>query len=593
MEKYVEKYQLKREGLDLEIEDPKKAIKFYKYLLNHKYFINDFFPYRRLVLMYKKTKEYDKKVNTIRCFFKSGIYCNKHHFLWFRNKLRLYSKKGFISDDEINELTEYFENNSIKNKDKANTPLPIADRLKQDRGRITIISEENYDKSEKIYELEEIGSELKRQEKYQEFIELYNYMINDLGYRSYRYYKSLCIAYRKVNDLDNELKIINQYYAGNTTKTDASDKWFDKRREEVLNITNSKAENDNTGKLSENDNLNDIVLENEKIKKEIESLKKQISNLEKRINLNEQRILSQSNNMSKNDSKQSNKNILGFDDNFIYEFPITENLKNSIAQLEELYEYDSNLSEEKNILHKIIIKEHGRLLITDKKYTEAIAFHENLKNNTYFTNDWYPYRQLTIIYDKQKNYRKNLENIKNILLSNIYLNKYQYIWFTNKIRNIMNFLYVNEDNVQDWLDYYDLNGSKNKDKLNIFLADQFTKSDETVKVLDRQSFDYRQETYGLQEIGMIYERDGNYELAIAHYKNIIDENKYNIFKFYQRICLCYEKLNDFYKELDAIKLYYTHPPKYVTEQSDEWFEKRLKMVNEKLGTSYTEDSLKI
>ena len=297
--------------------------------------------------------------------------------------------------------------------------------------------------------------------------------------------------------------------------------------------------------------------------------------------------------MSKKDSKQSNKNILGFDDNFLYEFPITENLKNSIALLEELYEYDSNLSEEENILHKIIIKEHGRLLITDKKYSEAIAFHENLKNNTYFTNDWYPYRQLTIIYDKQKNYRKNLENIKNMLLSNIYLNKYQYIWFTNKIRNIMNFLYVNEDNVQDWLDYYDLNGSQNKDKLNIFLADQFTKSDETINVLDRQSFDYRQETYGLQEIGMIYERDGNYELAIAHYKNIIDENKYNIFKFYQRICICYEKLDDFYKELDTIKLYYTHPPKYVSNQSNEWFEKRLKMVNEKLGTSYTEDSLKI
>lgn len=47
-----------------------------------------------------------------------------------------------------------------------------------------------------------------------------------------------------------------------------------------------------------------------------------------------------------------------------------------------------------------------------------------------------------------------------------------------------------------------------------------------------------------------------------------------------------KKLNDFHRELKAIKYYYTNPPENVTEYSDEWFEKRLNKVNKKLGTTY-------
>lgn len=111
------------------------------------------------------------------------------------------------------------------------------------------------------------------------------------------------------------------------------------------------------------------------------------------------------------------------------------------------------------------------------------------------------------------------------------------------------------------------------------------------KVLDQKSFEYRQEIYGLEEIGMASERVGNYELAIAHYKNIIDEGKYNVFKFYQRICLCLEKIDDYTRELDAITLYYVQPPLKSTEFSNEWFKKRLTKVNSKLGTDYTVEKL--
>ena len=47
MADYIDKYKLKDEGLQLEKTESKKAILYYKDLLSHEYFINDFWPYRR------------------------------------------------------------------------------------------------------------------------------------------------------------------------------------------------------------------------------------------------------------------------------------------------------------------------------------------------------------------------------------------------------------------------------------------------------------------------------------------------------------------------------------------------------------------
>ena len=142
MADYIDKYKLKDEGLQLEKTEPKKAIVYYKDLLSHEYFINDFWPYRRLVLMYKKTKEFDKKTEIIKTFLKSGIYCNNHHYLWFRNKLRTLAEKDYISHEEIDSLTDYFKIHSLNNKQKANTPFPIADRIRKRKGEIIVVSEE-------------------------------------------------------------------------------------------------------------------------------------------------------------------------------------------------------------------------------------------------------------------------------------------------------------------------------------------------------------------------------------------------------------------------------------------------------------------
>ena len=85
---------------------------------------------------------------------------------------------------------------------------------------------------------------------------------------------------------------------------------------------------------------------------------------------------------------------------------------------------------------------------------------------------------------------------------------------------------------------------------------------------------------------------GNYKLAIAHYKKIIDEKEFDSYKFYQRICCCSQKLKDYESELKAIKAYYANPPGNASKASDDWFEKRLRKVNAKLNTEYSVDDFK-
>ncbi|SDA57174.1 tetratricopeptide repeat protein [Methanobrevibacter millerae] len=559
MANYIDKYKIKNQGLKFEKEEPEKAIEYYKELLTHEYFINDFWLYRRLVLMYKKTKEFDKKTEIIKTFFRSGIYCNNHQFLWFRNKLRILSEKNYITPEEIDSLTNYFKTHSLINEEKANTPLPIADRIKKRNGEIIVISKEKYDKKQKQYEYEVKCSELNRQQRYDEYIELLNYMIDDLGYRRYGYFQKLCVAYRRFNDYDNELRIINKYMNGESARTKVSDEWFEKRLKDVEKIINPN---------SSNKELNEIKT----LKEENKYLSKRISELEdKKPNVNYQKISD-------------------LDEKSIYEIPFNIDDLNLVKYPD--YEYDSTLNEFKNLKRKNILIQYGRFLTQNKQTNDAIKFYKNLCDNTYFSNDWYPYRQLTIIYDKKKDYHANLSNIKDLFHSNIYLNRYQHVWFSEKIRRILEKVNVNENEIEEWFEYYETHGALNEKESNKFLADKFVKLNDRVFIITDEYFNYRQESYALEEIGRIYERVGNYELAISHYEKIIAEKEYPLFKFYQRICFCLEKLKDYNRELDAIELYYTDPPMDVSEYSDEWFEKRLKKVNKKLNTDYTVDELK-
>ena len=577
MPSYIDKYNIKRDGLELEKDNPKEAIKFYKDFLNDELFINDYYLYRRLVLMYKKTKEYDKKVNVIRCFFKSDIYCNRHNYLWFRNKLRKYSEKGFITKEEIKELTDYYKDHGCNNKDKSNIPVPIADRIIKKRGEIIIDSEERYDRRHRAYELEEEGRELKRTGKIHKFIELYNHMIDNLGFRSYSYFQALCIAYRQIGDLDNELRIIEKYFNGESTRTRISNNWFEKREGEVLNYLGVEIDEEITfDKLFNDDKFIEDISENAKLHDEINILKKQIVALEERITQLERKnykhkeynisdniqdmvaepednVINHINNkMSEDSNKYHPQDIKVNTNGYDYEIPISIEFEDDLKNETEIFEYDESLDEVENILRKYSLKKRGLRL----RGEEAVNYFKNLTKNSYFENDWYPYRQITIKYNQMGEYESNLNNIKEMFLSGVYLNNHQYIWFTNNLRKLSSHIQLDESEVNGWVEYYNMNGAKNKDKIHkpVVNADRMTTKGLVLKIFTEEHFDIKQTRYELRETCRMLESIGNYQ-----------------------------------REFDVIKEYYNVYPE--CRMNKRWYNDKLSKINGQLNSSYTLDDL--
>ena len=577
MPSYIDKYNIKRDGLELEKDNPKEAIKFYKDFLNDELFINDYYLYRRLVLMYKKTKEYDKKVNVIRCFFKSDIYCNRHNYLWFRNKLRKYSEKGFITKEEIKELTDYYKDHGCNNKDKSNIPVPIADRIIKKRGEIIIDSEERYDRRHRAYELEEEGRELKRTGKIHKFIELYNHMIDNLGFRSYSYFQALCIAYRQIGDLDNELRIIEKYFNGESTRTRISNNWFEKREGEVLNYLGVEIDEEITfDKLFNDDKFIEDISENAKLHDEINILKKQIVALEERITQLERKnykhkeynisdniqdmvaepednVINHINNkMSEDSNKYHPQDIKVNTNGYDYEIPISIEFEDDLKNETEIFEYDESLDEVENILRKYSLKKRGLRL----RGEEAVNYFKNLTKNSYFENDWYPYRQITIKYNQMGEYESNLNNIKEMFLSGVYLNNHQYIWFTNNLRKLSNHIQLDESEVNRWIEYYNMNGAMNKDKIHkpVVNADRMTTKGLVLKIFTEEHFDIKQTRYELRETCRMLESIGNYQ-----------------------------------REFDVIKEYYNVYPE--CRMNKRWYNDKLSKINGQLNSSYTLDDL--
>lgn len=222
--------------------------------------------------------------------------------------------------------------------------------------------------------------------------------------------------------------------------------------------------------------------------------------------------------------------------------------------LDNPFGFDSNLSDEDNIKMKFILKDNGNYLTKEKLYDDAIEYYGCLKNNSYFENDWYPYRQLAMIFEKKGKHEENIENIKQLFFSGIYCNGYQYIWFIHKLNNALVYVEIEESEIGTWLDYYNEHGAKNENKLDtpIFIADRIVKQDNKIKVYSKQMF------------------YNNYQ-------------KLSEFKEKVRFS---EQIGDYESALEAIRLYYQEYYSKIAHKDTMWFRRKLKIVNKELGTNY-------
>lgn len=672
----VRKFILKEKGKSFKKHLYDDAIDFYKKLIDNSYFVNDYYPYRHLAITYNRTKQPSHLLDTIKKFFKSGIYANTCQVNWFLYKLRDLESQNLITNDEIDELLEYYENHGFLNKHKENEPTVLADRIFQRRnGTIEIDTQYGYDKQQHKYEIKEKGRWLERCNLFEDALELYWEQVQTTATGASDYYQRLAIIYERMHEFENELYVLTLFYkqryhiVGKSTK-----KYFQNRLDEVnqglrTSYTVEDFLNDNVNINNENDNIqvksasNDELLFNDgpsepdiPTKFNDNSFEQVMSNEVNENHLEIPFITIAGTNLTKllkrnvadiiivqyyNDNvwleivdihnpnhvyKESNSDNLKFtvirenfeilkslnegelitikskwhcgkvilklyddekstkdigitsfkkqieDDSTIYkESPVdkhvNETSKSTVKyilniSLPDKYEldldnpfgFDSNLSDEDNIKMKFILKDNGNYLTKEKLYDDAIEYYKCLKNNSYFENDWYPYRQLAMIFEKKGKHEENIENIKQLFFSGIYCNGYQYIWFIHKLNNALVYVEIEESEIGTWLDYYNEHGAKNENKLDtpIFIADRIVKKDNKIKVYSKQMF------------------YNNYQ-------------KLSEFKEKVRFS---EQIDDYESALEAIRLYYREYYLKIAHKDTMWFRRKLKIVNKELGTNY-------
>lgn len=258
----VRKFILKEKGKSFKKHLYDDAIDFYKKLIDNSYFVNDYYPYRHLAITYNRTKQPSHLLDTIKKFFKSGIYANTCQVNWFLYKLRDLESQNLITNDEIDELLEYYENHGFLNKHKENEPTVLADRIFQRRnGTIEIDTQYGYDKQQHKYEIKEKGRWLERCNLFEDALELYWEQVQTTATGASDYYQRLAIIYERMHEFENELYVLTLFYkqryhiVGKSTK-----KYFQNRLDKVnqglrTSYTVEDFLNDNVNINNENDNI--------------------------------------------------------------------------------------------------------------------------------------------------------------------------------------------------------------------------------------------------------------------------------------------------------------------------------------------------
>ena len=241
-----------------------KAEDFYKKLITNKYYLNDYYPYRKLVEVYKKKNEPSNVIKTIEEFFKSERYCDKIQLLWFEFEFKIACKYTEINSDLFDEYLEFFKDHGLNNRDKQNNPVPIAARIKIGRKRIKIIPQRVFEKKRKNEILfkykfaNEHGLYEKALYYYEQLWEQDNFK------RNLTAYKRLCVLYEKTGKYEKVIEVANAYFESNVRRTKSSPVWFKKK------IRNAES------KLNANVGINEIAQNNIELQQNKDNLENNV-----------------------------------------------------------------------------------------------------------------------------------------------------------------------------------------------------------------------------------------------------------------------------------------------------------------------------
>lgn len=228
LDKIRAKQEVRRHGYKLE-HDFKEASEYYNSFLGSELFKNDYYIYRRLVLVYSFFGEFELVYKTIKDFFSSGIYCNRYQYLWFLHKLNDVSKVKYISDDEISNMLCAFKNNGFKNNDFKGDLEIATERFRKSKTSILISSYTHFDKKQKDYELKEEITQLEINGNRDKSAKILRKVIDNNDFTPAKSYMRLCHTYRENGEYENEKELIEEYLSEN----DYSKEWFENRLKEL------------------------------------------------------------------------------------------------------------------------------------------------------------------------------------------------------------------------------------------------------------------------------------------------------------------------------------------------------------------------
>ena len=276
-----------------------------------------------------------------------------------------------------------------------------------------------------------------------------------------------------------------------------------------------------------------------------------------------------------------------------------ENINNNLRfisiedyDMTENYEFDANLSIEENIVRKFVLKKKGRDLKADKKYELAIEHYLSLLKNSYFANDYYPYRHLVIKYELTKQLDKVTETISNFFKSGIYAHQREIKWFIYKLIYLEEDGYITRDEIDSLMDYYNKHGALNKEKEHdpIFIADRiFQRRNGEIGLDNQYNYEKKAEEYALKEEGRYLEHYKLYDQAIDFYTEIIDNDVKGATEAYKRLAYIFEILKEYENELEVIKQFYKHKYGKVGKYTKDYFERRIANFNKFTDNSFTVD----
>ena len=548
------------------------AIEFYSNLLINDLFLNDYHPYIKLSKAFRGADQFDNEVNVLVKFFKSGIYCRKSKLRWFRKRLEELSELGYYDSYKIPDLLNEFENNGAKNRRLSDIPVPIAYKIIKNRknikkaqighhvddGFLDFVNDgENLDYNEKIdykYDLVKLGNEFIDNKEYDKAILFYNKLLtNKLFENDYHPYRKLSRVYRKKKLYLDEVNILTSFFYSGIYCNDKQLKWFKKQLKQLSKYGNfdyskiNDLENEFLANGANNKHLADTPVP---IAIKIQKLKE--SSQKETLTSNESFLINtlNENNGIKSKPKMNSGN---------YSQQYFKDLAIEITKLPG-YISDRDLNNHKtidfvsitdftNINEKADLKNKGKEL-EKEDYEKAVEFYNTLKKNKLFEYDYYPYRRQCILFKNRiKDDYRDLNTIRELFENEIYLNNHQYIWLTNKLRELFVKLDLTNHEIsqfEDLIKKYMENKNQYESLQESFvpIAERIIKDEDGLKLLSKEKYDMLQDLYYVKELGVGHIRRKEYERAMNYYHSLLGSD----FLYYQYHA--YKQFARIFKEMD-------------------------------------------